>query len=88
MTSGGILIQNMGDAEKWISIVTLGFAHKFPNRLLLSVDIDTLFEDDDTALEPYVGWEWQMNLRTALRFGMSDGHLTAGVGLALSDIAR
>jgi hypothetical protein len=81
--SVGILIQNMGDVKQWISVVTLGFAHGLLNRSLLSMDIATIFEDN-IALEPHVGWEWQATQRMALRAGMSDGHPTAGVGLKLS----
>lgn len=82
LSSGGVLIQNMGDAKQWVSVVTFGFAHKFPNRSLLAVDIATLFEDDP-ELELHVGWEWQMNNWLALRAGISDGHSTAGVGVNL-----
>ena len=83
ISSGGMLIQNMGDSKHWISIATLGFAHRLSSRSLLSVDIATLFGRPAT-LEPHVGWEWQTTHRVALRAGMSDGHSTAGVGLKLS----
>jgi hypothetical protein len=82
-SSGGILIQNMGDEKRWISVVSFGFAHRFPNRLLLSVDIAALFKDQ-IAVEPHVGWEWQVDQWIALRAGMSDGHPAAGAGLRLS----
>ena len=82
LSSSGILIQNMGDAKHWISVATLGFAHRFPSKSLLSIDIATLF-GDDPALEPHVGWEWQTTDWIALRVGMSDGHSTAGVGVKL-----
>ena len=82
-SSGGMLIQNMSDGKRWISIVTFGFAHRFPNRSLLSVDIAALF-GGRIALEPHVGWEWQAARWVALRAGMSDGYPTAGVGLKLS----
>ena len=82
-SSGGMLIQNMSDGKRWISIATFGFAHGFPNRSLLSVDIATLF-DGRIALEPHVGWEWQAARWIALRAGMSDSYPTAGVGLKVS----
>ncbi|MFC1714340.1 hypothetical protein ACFL6S_11790 [Candidatus Poribacteria bacterium] len=82
LSSTGILIQNMGDAKHWISVVTLGFAHRFSNRSLLSADIATLF-GDDPELEAHVGWEWQTTDRIALRLGISDGDSTAGAGLSL-----
>ena len=81
-SSGGVLIQNMGDGDRWISITTFGFASKVLNTSLLSVDLAVLF-DDGATLEPHVGWEWQAFHWMALRAGMSDSHPTAGVGLKL-----
>jgi hypothetical protein len=80
--SGGMLIQNMGDEKLWVSVVTLGFAHRFANRSLLSVDAATRF-GDGIALEPHVGYEWHVTRWMALRVGVSDGHPTAGAGLKL-----
>lgn len=81
-SSYGMLIQNMGGTKRWISVVTFGFAHKFSDKSVLSVDIDTLFQDD-FELEPHVGWEWQTINWMALRIGASDGHVTAGAGLKI-----
>ena len=83
ISSGGMLIQNMGNSKRWISIATFGFTHRFSSRSLLSVDIATLFGRPAT-LEPHAGWEWQTTHRVALRAGLSNGHLTAGMGLKLS----
>ena len=82
-SSGGVLIQNMGGRKRWISVATFGLAHRLLNRSLLSVDIAVLF-DDQVALEPHVGWEWQAARWIILRIGTSDGYPTAGVGLKLS----
>ena len=79
-SSVGMLIQNMGDEKLWISIVTLGLAHKFAKGPLVSVDMAALF-GDGFELEPHVGGEWQAQPWMALRTGASDGHPTAGVGL-------
>jgi hypothetical protein len=88
-SSGGMLIQNMANGKQWISIATFGFAHRFCNRSLLSVDIAALFgprvRGDRIALEPHAGWEWQALRWMLLRVGMSDGDPTAGVGLKLSN---
>lgn len=83
--SGGILIQNMGNNKRWISIVTLGFAHKFSHGVLMSVDLNTLF-DDGVSLEPHSGLEWHAAHWIALRAGLSDDHPTAGLGLKLSKV--
>jgi len=82
VSSGGILIQNMGDADRWVSIVTLGIAHEFSNRCLIAVDTAILFEDS-ISLDPHVGWEWQATRWITLRAGMSDSHPTAGAGIKL-----
>jgi len=83
--SGGVLIQNMGGAREWISVITLGFAHRFLSSWLLSLDLAALF-GDDTSLEPRLGCEWQMSRWVALRAGVSNGDPAAGVGLRLSRI--
>ena len=82
-SSGGMLIQNMGDRKQWIRIVSFGLAHRFSSRSLLSVDLVGLF-DSQIELESHAGWEWQPLRWVALRTGVSDGHPTAGVGLKLS----
>ena len=80
--SAGILIQNMGDEKRWISIATFGFAQRFSNGSVLSVDAAGRF-GEGAALEPHVGWEWNLIRWMALRAGLSDGHPTAGLGLKL-----
>lgn len=82
-SSGGMLIQNMGDRKQLISVVSFGLAYSLPRGSLLSVDIAALF-DDGIALEPHVGAEWQVSNWMALRAGVSDTDPTAGLGLKLS----
>lgn len=83
LISGGMLIQNMGESKHWVSVITVGFAHKFLKTSLISMDISTLFEDQ-IDFELHAGCEWWIKPWAALRAGVSDSCPTAGAGLKLS----